>query len=240
MPEKEAASLAVFASGSGSNLQALLDRFGRDGHPDSSAQVVLVVSDRPGIRALERAEDAGVRTAVLNPKEFDAPEGFAAALLAAVRESGVQLIALAGYLRLLPATVVEEFRGRIVNIHPAPLPAFGGPGMYGLRVHQAVLKSGIKISGPTAHFVDERYDTGPIIAQWPVPVLPGDDAAALAGRVLRYEHRLYPAVVRALARGEVELDAAGRVRSSAAAGEDGVGFALARETGALNSIIFLG
>jgi folate-dependent phosphoribosylglycinamide formyltransferase PurN len=112
--------------------------------------------------------------------------------------------------------------------------------MYGQRVHQAVLKSGIKISGPTAHFVDERYDTGPIIAQWPVPVLPGDDAAALAGRVLRYEHRLYPSVVRALARGEVELDAAGRVRSSAAAGEDSVGFALARETGALNSIIFLG
>jgi len=110
---------------------------------------------------------------------------------------------LAGYLKLVPAAAVARFRWRMINIHPALLPAFGGPGMYGPRVHEAVLASGAALSGATVHYVDEQYDRGPIIAQWPVPVRPDDTAAALAARVLAAEHQLLPRVVRALAvRGE--------------------------------------
>ena len=118
---------------------------------------------------------------------------------------------LAGYLRLVPPVVVRRWRGRLVNIHPALLPSFGGHGMYGHHVHDAVVASGVRVSGATVHFVDERFDRGPIIAQWPVPVPPGDTAAALAARVLAVEHRIYPWCVAALARGEVRLGDDGRV-----------------------------
>ena len=234
------ASLAVFASGSGTNLQSLIDTFGPDGQPDSAARVALVVSDRDGIGALERAQSAGVPTAVINPKELDGPDSFAEALLKKLGEHGIELIALAGYLKLVPAAVVESFRGKIVNIHPGPLPAFGGSGMYGHHVHEAVLRSGVKVSGPTVHFVDERYDLGPIIAQWPVPVLPGDDSRRLAARVLRYEHRLYPQVVRALALGAIEMDEDGRARSAQGSGKEDVGFALTDETKSIESTRLLG
>jgi len=233
VPETKA--VAVFASGGGTNLQSLLDIFGRDGSPDPSARIALVVTDRPGIRALERAEKAGVPTATIPPKDYDSREAFAQALLEALRAHGIELIALAGYLKLVPESVVQAYRGRIVNIHPAPLPAFGGPGMYGHHVHEAVLKCSAAVSGPTIHFVDERYDTGPIIAQWPVPVHPDDTPDTLAARVLKYEHQLYPAVLRALARGEVELLPDGKVRRGVfAAGEQG--FQLATEQAALGSV----
>jgi phosphoribosylglycinamide formyltransferase 1 len=120
--------------------------------------------------------------------------------LALLSDHGIEFIALAGYLRLVPAAVVAAYRGRLVNIHPALLPAFGGAGMYGRRVHEAVLAAGCAVTGATVHFVDDRYDEGRIIAQWPVPVLPGDSADVLGARVLRVEHRLYPAVVAALLR----------------------------------------
>ncbi|MEE8550761.1 MAG: phosphoribosylglycinamide formyltransferase [Gemmatimonadota bacterium] len=220
------ASLAVFASGSGTNLQAVLDKFGADGRPDSSARVALVVSDRAEARALERAQAAGVPTRTLAPKEFGDCDAWTEALLSLLRGHDIDLIALAGYLKLVPDAVVQEYRGRIVNIHPAPLPTFGGPAMYGQRVHEAVLASGVRVSGPTIHFVDERYDTGPIIAQWPVPVRADDTAEALAARVLRFEHKLYPAVIRALARGQIELQEDGRVRTTLNAGDDDVGFEL--------------
>ena len=116
----------------------------------------------------------------------------------------VQAILLAGFLRLLPASVCRAFEGRILNIHPALLPSFGGRGMYGQRVHDAVLRSGASLSGPTIHFVNERYDEGRILAQWPVPVLPDDTAASLGARVLEVEHVLYPAAADALARGLTE------------------------------------
>lgn len=234
------ASLAVFASGSGTNLGSLIDTFGPDGQPDSAARVALVISDRDGIGALERAQAAGIPTAVINPRKLDGPDAFAEALLKKLGEHGIELIALAGYLRLVPAAVVEAFRGRIVNIHPGPLPTFGGPGMYGRRVHETVLRSGVRVSGPTVHFVDERYDTGPIIAQWPVPVLPGDDSARLAARVLRYEHRLYPQVVKALALGAIELGEDGRARSTRELGMEEVGFALVDETESIESTRLFG
>lgn len=207
-------ALAVFVSGGGTNLQALLDRFGCYGRPDPAAAVRLVVADRPGIGAVERARAAGVATVVVSPDEHRGPGAFARALLDALRAHAIEIVVLAGYVRLVPPEVVAEYRGRMVNIHPGPLPAFGGPGLYGRRVHEAVLKAGLDVTGPTVHFVDERYDHGPIIAHWPVPVRRGDTAETLAARVLETEHRLFPAVVSALARGRIVLDEAGRVRGS--------------------------
>src|SRR5690606_34460471 len=119
-------------------------------------------------------------------------------MLAVLEEHRIQLIVLAGYLKLVPPDVVARYRGRMLNIHPALLPAFGGPGMYGLRVHQAVIASGARVSGATVHLVDDRYDEGRIVAQWPVPVAVGDTAEELAARVLRVEHMLLPAAVEAL------------------------------------------
>lgn len=188
--------LAVYASGGGSNLQALLDRFTGSSHVD----IALVVSDRADSGALTRAETAGVRGVHVAARDRSEAD-IAHDMLDALANARVDLIALAGYLRLVPPVVVERYRGRILNIHPSLLPAFGGPGMYGRRVHEAVLAAGCRVTGATVHHVDERYDEGRIVAQWPVPVLPGDDAATLAARVLRIEHHIYPAVIDALARG---------------------------------------
>jgi phosphoribosylglycinamide formyltransferase 1 len=189
--------LAVFASGGGSNLQAILDCF--QNRADSPVRIVLVVSDRPDAGALARAQKAGIDSVVIEvagrPGEYVARQ-----MLAALESADVDLIALAGYVRLVPTAIVKRFRDRMINIHPALLPAFGGKGMYGARVHRAVVESGCMISGATVHLVDERYDEGPIIAQWPVPVLPGDDADSLARRVLQVEHMLYPAAIEAMAR----------------------------------------
>ena len=188
--------LAVFASGGGSNLQALIDRFTDTAH----VRVALVVSDRAAAGALARARAAGVPAAHI-AAAGRAGTDVTADMLAALSAQRIDLIALAGYLRLVPPAVVARYRGRILNIHPALLPAFGGAGMYGRHVHEAVLAAGCRVTGATVHYVDERYDEGRIIAQWPVPVLPGDTTAVLAERVLAVEHRLYPAVIDAIARG---------------------------------------
>lgn len=229
-------SLAVFASGSGTNLQALLDRFGPDGRPDPAAAVRLVVSDRPGIGALERARTARVETAVIQPADYSEPSAFARAILDLLRARAIDIVVLAGYLRLVPGEVVAAFRGRMMNIHPGPLPGFGGPGLYGGRVHEAVLSAGLKVSGPTVHFVDERYDTGPLIAQWPVPVFADDTPDTLAARVLKVEHRLLPAVVSALARGGITLGPDGRVRLPLDLRGRAPGYALVDEDAALASL----
>lgn len=203
--------VAVLASGSGSNFQALLDRFppGTEG----PVRIRLLVAGRPGIRALERAERAGVPTAVLPAGEGRRDEEAEAdALLGPLEEAAAELVVLAGYLRLVPSRVVRAYWGRMVNIHPALLPAFGGSGMYGQRVHRAVLERGVRVTGVTVHFVDERYDRGPIIVQWPVPVHEDDDEETLARRVLEVEHRLLPAAVEALARGWARLSPEGRCR----------------------------
>lgn len=198
---RKPARVAVFASGGGTNLQALIDRF----HPDPAApaRVALVVGSRPEVGALRRAEAAGIPGVALSPR-LCGPEAFAAELLAALDAHGVDLVVLAGYLQLVPTEVVERFRGRMLNIHPALLPAFGGHGMYGIRVHEAVLASGARVSGATVHLVDERYDEGRILAQWPVPVLAGDTPGSLAARVLRVEHLLLPAAVESLVTGATE------------------------------------
>ncbi|HKJ93613.1 MAG TPA: phosphoribosylglycinamide formyltransferase [Longimicrobiales bacterium] len=191
------ARIGVFASGGGTNLQALLDHF-HGGPGADAAGVALVVSDREDAGALERAARAGVAGRVIAVKGRGADD-VAADTLGALRDAGVELVALAGYLRLVPAAVVAAYRWRMLNIHPALLPAFGGKGMWGHHVHEAVLEAGCPLSGPTVHYVDERYDTGLILAQWPVPVRAGDTPDTLAARVLRVEHLLYPAVVERVA-----------------------------------------
>ena len=207
------ATVAVLASGGGSNLQALLD------HADRLAErraydVVLVATDRRDARALARAVSRGVATAVLD----DPTDG--AALEALLAAHAADVVVLAGYLRLVPAGVTRRYHGRMLNVHPALLPAFGGPGMYGRRVHEAVLAAGARVSGPTVHLVDEAYDRGAIVAQWPVPVHDADTPDTLARRVLAAEHRLLPRAVQALAAGRVTLGADGRARvTSAAPGE---------------------
>ena len=187
--------VAVFASGGGTNFQSLLDHQS----DDAPMRIVLLVSDRAGVGALERARKAGVVSRVI-PVTGRALEEVGTETLAALQELGVQVILLAGYLRLVPPEVVRAFRRRILNIHPALLPSFGGKGMWGHRVHEAVLASGATLSGPTIHFVDEEYDTGSIFAQWPVPVLPADTVDTLAARVLEIEHILYPLAAEHLCR----------------------------------------
>jgi formyltetrahydrofolate-dependent phosphoribosylglycinamide formyltransferase len=191
------ARIAVFASGGGTNLQALLNHFNTP--VDRAARVMLVVSDRPGAAALRRAANAGVMTHEIAARMMT-PEAVADDMLRVLREERIDIIALAGYLRLIPASVIEAYRDRIINVHPALLPAFGGSGMYGHHVHEAVLAAGCMLSGPTIHYVTENYDEGRIIAQWPVPVLPTDTADSLAARVLRAEHMLYPIALEAVIR----------------------------------------
>jgi phosphoribosylglycinamide formyltransferase 1 len=181
--------VAVAISGRGSNLEALLRVLG----PDAPARVVLVVSNRPDAAGLARAREQGVVGQVL--RDAGDPEEW----LNLLASHGVDLVVLAGYLKLVPAAVVARYRDRIINIHPALLPTFGGAGMYGLRVHRAVLASGVRETGATVHLVDEVYDQGRVLAQSRVPVLPGDTPESLAARVLEAEHRLLPAVVLAAA-----------------------------------------
>jgi formyltetrahydrofolate-dependent phosphoribosylglycinamide formyltransferase len=182
--------VAVAVSGGGSNLQALLDALGGN----APAEVVLVLSNREDAGGLERARRHGVPAVVLeDPSSADEWLD----LLSAHR---VDLLVLAGYLKLVPPEVVRAHEGRILNIHPALLPDFGGPGMYGRRVHEAVLASGAAESGASVHLVDEVYDRGPVLARATVPVREDDTAATLAARVLEAEHRLLPRVVLAAAR----------------------------------------
>ncbi len=181
--------VAVFASGGGTNLQALLDHETAGG----PYRIVVVISDREGAGALKRAEAAG-RVARTIEVRGRPPDEVAAETLTLLESLNVGAIFLTGYLRLIPQAVVSAYPRRILNIHPALLPDFGGKGMFGRRVHEAVLASGAKVSGASVHFVDEEYDTGTVVGQWLVPILHGDDAQALAARVLSVEHRLYPIV----------------------------------------------
>jgi formyltetrahydrofolate-dependent phosphoribosylglycinamide formyltransferase len=181
---------AVFASGGGSNFQALLDAE-EDKASETPWRTVLLITDRDSAGALQRAARAGIDVRVI-PVRGRPAEEVSVETVEALDEAGIDVIFLAGYLRLVPAGVVARWSRRILNIHPALLPAFGGKGMWGRHVHEAVIASGARLTGPTVHFVDEAYDEGRILAQWPVPVLRGDTPEGLAARVLEAEHRLYP------------------------------------------------
>jgi phosphoribosylglycinamide formyltransferase/phosphoribosylglycinamide formyltransferase-1 len=184
--------LAVLASGRGSNLQAIIEHFDNLSR-ERIAKVVLVASNRADSPALLRAATASIDIA-----SFDAADD-GSSLLDLLRKFRVDLVVLAGYLKRIPPAVVSEYSGRIINIHPALLPAFGGEGMYGARVHEAVIASGARESGVTVHLVDTEYDRGPIVAQWRVRVEKSDTTESLAARVLAAEHIVYPRVIEMVA-----------------------------------------
>ena len=194
---REPLRVGVLASGRGTNLQALLDAARA---PDYPARVAVVISDRERAAALERATASGVEAVFLDPKAHSDRAVYDAALLATLAAHRVELVCLAGFMRILGSAFVQSLRGRLVNIHPSLLPAFPG-----LHAQRQALEHGVKIAGVTVHFVDERVDTGPIIAQASVPVHDDDTEASLSARILVEEHRLYPAVVRAIAEGRVRL-----------------------------------
>jgi len=189
--------LGVLISGRGSNLQALIDACADAGYP---AEIVLVISNRPGAKGLEHASAAGIPAQIIEHTAYSGRESFDRDVDAALRAAGVELICLAGFMRLLSAWLVEAWPNRIVNIHPSLLPAFKGTDS-----HAQALAAGVEISGCTVHFVVPEMDAGPIILQAEVPVLPGDDADSLAARVLTAEHQCYPRAVCLIAENRVAV-----------------------------------
>jgi phosphoribosylglycinamide formyltransferase-1 len=190
--------IAVLGSGRGSNFQAILDAIQQGSIP--GARVCVVISNLAAAGILDIARAASLPAVHLSQKQFVSEDAFADALRTVLQDHAVNLIVLAGYLKRLPARVIQEYRGRILNIHPALLPRFGGKGMYGHHVHEAVIAAGGRYSGATVHFVDEEYDHGPILLQRTVPVAATDTPDSLAGKVLRIEHELYPEAIRMIAR----------------------------------------
>ena len=191
--------IGVLASGSGTNLQALIDAASRG--ELGPARIVVVGANVPGCGALERAAKAGIPTFVRSHKDFATREDFEHALLDELRRHGVGLVVLAGFMRILTPVLLDVFPHRVVNIHPALLPTFPG-----VHAQKQAFDYGVRFSGCTVHFVDAGTDTGPIIAQAVVPVLDGDDEETLRTRILAEEHRLYPAVIRAIAEGRVSVE----------------------------------
>jgi phosphoribosylglycinamide formyltransferase-1 len=203
MPDKPTLRIAVFASGGGSNFEAIVEAIERESIP---AEVVLCICNREGAGVFERARRHNIDAIHLTPDTFSSEAEYCNELFSLFERYGVNFILLAGYLRMIPAEIVRKFHGRILNIHPALLPAFGGKGMYGRHVHQAVLDYGAKWTGVTVHLVDEEYDRGPIVLQEPVPVYQDDTPEILAARVLVTEHRLYPEAVRLFAENRVRIE----------------------------------
>ena len=174
--------IVACVSGGGTNLQALIDRI-EDG-TIGGAQIVKVISNNPGVFALERAKKHGIEGGVVSPKQFETRAEFNDALLMAVDEAEPDLIVLAGFLVVIPPKMIEKYSGRIINIHPSLIPSFCGTGYYGLKVHEAALERGVKVTGATVHYVDEGTDTGPIILQKAVEILEGDTPKVLQQRVM--------------------------------------------------------
>ncbi len=189
--------IAVFASGSGSNFQAIADQMAAG---ELDVQLELLVCDRPGAYVVERAEQAGIPAYVFRPKDYASREDYEQVLLDKLREQQIDLIVLAGYMRLLTPVLVEPYYGRMINIHPSLLPAF--PGAHGAR---DALAYGVKVTGVTVHFVDLGMDTGPIIAQEPVPIQEGDTEDTLVERIHQVERELYPRVIGWMQQGRVQL-----------------------------------
>jgi phosphoribosylglycinamide formyltransferase-1 len=194
--------LACLVSGGGTNLQAIIDNIEKGG---LEAEIVAVISNVPGAGALERAGRHGLPAFVVNNKDYKTRELFDLAVAAIIDRQGAGLVCLCGFLRIFSPYFIEHYPGRIINIHPALLPDFGGKGYYGHKVHEAVLAAGAKESGCTVHFVDREVDHGPIILQRRVPVLPGDTPDTLAARVLREEHIAYSQAISLFAGNRIVL-----------------------------------
>ncbi len=195
--------IAVFASGRGSNLQAILDAIQ---HNALRAHVCVTVSNNSSAGALAIARTNKIPAIHLSERQFPSEDALVTRLFRLLDDHKADFIALAGFMKKLHPAIIQRFRHRIANVHPALLPAFGGVGMYGMKVHEAVLASGAKISGATVHLVDEEYDHGPILLQETVPVLSHDTPESLAARVLAVEHRIYPMALNAFAEGKVTIE----------------------------------
>lgn len=203
-PNNAPLPIAVLISGGGTTLRNLIDKIAAG---DVNAEIRLVISSNPNARGLEFAEEAGVRSLVIQKSDHPAPQSFSDAIFSACREAEVQLVVMGGFLKhvLIP----PDFENRVMNIHPALIPAFCGQGMYGERVHHAVLDYGVKVTGCTVHFVDNQYDAGPIILQRVVDVLPDDTPQSLQQRVFAVECEAYPEAIRLFAAGQLAV--AGRL-----------------------------
>jgi phosphoribosylglycinamide formyltransferase-1 len=192
--------VGVLASGNGTNLQAILDACQSGRIP---ARVAVVISNEPGAFALERARKRGVDAVIVNHRDFEGRERFEERLIQELDSRGVDLVCLAGFMRILTPLFVNHYQGRMMNIHPALLPLFGGKGFYGGKVHKAALESGMKFSGCTVHFVTAEPDGGPIVLQAVVPILDDDTTESLAARIHEKEHEIYPQAVRLFAEGRL-------------------------------------
>ncbi len=194
--------LGIFASGRGSNFEAILTAIDEGG---LDAVVRVLISNNPDAGALNTAQQRNIPTAVLNKADFPNREAFVQAMLFALKDHDTDFVALAGYMKKIPAEVIHVYANRIVNIHPALLPAFGGKGMYSHFVHEAVLAAGCKVSGATIHLVDDQYDHGPIVAQRAVSIHDAETPDEIASRVLKIEHQIYPEALQLFAEGRVQV-----------------------------------
>ena len=204
--------VAVLVSGGGTNLQAIIDRVA-DG-TITNTELAVVISNNPGVKALDRAAKAGIPAECISPKNYETRAEFNQALIEAIDSYQVDLIVLAGFLVVIPPEMIEKYENRIINIHPSLIPAFCGTGYYGLKVHEAALARGVKVVGATVHFVDKGTDTGPIILQKAVEVQDGDTPEILQRRVMEQaEWKLLPQAIDLIANGRVEVtDGRTRIR----------------------------
>ena len=196
--------VAVLVSGGGTNLQAIIDSV-KNGKI-TNTEIVTVISNNKNAYALERAKEAGIQAQCVSPKDYENREQFNKALLEAVEQSSADLIVLAGFLVVIPKEMIEKYTNRIINVHPSLIPSFCGTGYYGLKVHEAALERGVRVSGATVHFVDEGTDTGPIILQKAVEVLDGDTPEILQKRIIeRAEWMILPKAIDLIANGKIEV-----------------------------------
>jgi len=203
--------IAVLVSGNGTTLQALIDAGASGKLP--GVVIAAVVSNRAGAFALERAKGAGIEALVLNPKDFPSRTLWCSRMAKELKNRQIDLVCLAGFMQKLEPCMVRSFPHKIINIHPALLPKFGGPGMYGRHVHEAVLAAGEKETGCTIHVVDEEYDHGSTLVQKRVPVLPNDTPESLAARVQTEERKLYPEIIHMIAEGKLTLSHSPKISS---------------------------
>ncbi|MFN3195784.1 MAG: phosphoribosylglycinamide formyltransferase [Chlorobiota bacterium] len=196
-------NIAFFASHGGSNFQAIVEALRNQG---IAANPVLLISNNSDAYALERAKNLGVEPVHISSAQYDTGEEFQAALLNLLDKHNIDLVVLAGYMRMIPKVMIEKYRNRILNIHPALLPKYGGKGMYGMNVHRAVHETGEKESGATVHLVNEKYDEGRILKQEKVAIEPTDSPEDIAKKVLEVEHRIYAQTIKEIVEGSLELD----------------------------------
>ena len=203
MTENTKKRIGVLASGGGSNMQAIMDAIDRG---EINGEIVIVISDNPNAKALEKATGRGIDIKIIQPIEYPTREEFSKAIYEALKTYKLDLLILAGFMRVITKELLQPFHGKMLNIHPSLIPSFCGKGFFGHHVHEAVIKKGVKFTGCTVHFVTEEVDGGPIIIQRIVPVLPDDTPEAVAARVLVEEHIAYPEAVKLFCENKLKLN----------------------------------